>query len=227
MPVQIHNAQGNEARIPADFLATQGGAIKFTGTGGSIEIGEDCHASQINLTIGDGCAVRIGNGCRLGLLSIYLFRDATVTIGGMTGFTRTCSLQCHESYDISIGHGCLFADDTWITVSDMHSVIDLASGERVNPGGPVRIADRVWVGDGAAILKGCSIGTGSVIAARALVSRDVPAQCVAAGVPARVVRTGASWDFRLLPTSVAPPPPAPRKNGWADRLLRMAGLARR
>ncbi|CAM8673196.1 acyltransferase [Sphingobium sp.] len=221
MPVQIRNAPDNDVRIPEDFLANQGGIVTFTGKGGSIEIGADCYAAQINLTIGDGCAVRIGNGCRLGAITIHTVRDSTVSIGDLTGFTWTCNMQCHESFDISIGNGSLFAGGTWITVSDMHSVVDVASGRRINPGGNVQIGDRVWVGDGAAILKGCSIGAGSVIAARALVSKSVPAQCVAAGVPARVVRTGTSWDFRLLPVEVETEEvdPAPRRAGWFRRLL--------
>jgi acetyltransferase-like isoleucine patch superfamily enzyme len=225
MPIQIRNAQDNFVRIPEDFLANHGGAIHFAGKGGSIEIGQDCHATKISLTIGDGCTVRIGNGCRLGALTIYTLHQSTVSIGSSTGFTTTCIMQCHESFDISVGEGCLFAGGTWITVSDMHSVIDVASGRRINPGASVRIADRVWVGDGAAILKGCSIGAGSVIAARALVARDVPTQCVAAGVPARIVRTGASWDYSLSPTSPDPafdamPAPAPRSARWLERLLR-------
>nr|WP_278254292.1 hypothetical protein [Sphingobium sp. BYY-5] len=81
----------------------------------------------------------------------------------------------------------------------MHSVVDLASGQRINPGGHVKISDRVWIGDGAVIMKGTSIGAGSVISARAIVVKDVAANCVAAGVPARIIRTNASWNYQLLP----------------------------
>jgi len=54
--------------------------------------------------------------------------------------------------------------------------------------GDVEIGSDVWIGTGALILSGVSIGHGAVIAARAVVSRNVPPYAIAAGVPARVVR---------------------------------------
>jgi maltose O-acetyltransferase len=53
---------------------------------------------------------------------------------------------------------------------------------------PVEIGDDVWVGTGALILKGVTVGPRSVVAARAVVTADVPADVVVAGNPARVVR---------------------------------------
>ena len=56
-------------------------------------------------------------------------------------------------------------------------------------GRPIRIHDDVWIGANAIILAGVSIGRGAVIGAGAVVTRDVPPGAVAAGVPARVLRT--------------------------------------
>lgn len=53
---------------------------------------------------------------------------------------------------------------------------------------PVIIEDEVWVGTGAIILKGVTIGRGSVIAAGALVIKDVPAYSIVGGVPAKVIK---------------------------------------
>ena len=58
---------------------------------------------------------------------------------------------------------------------------------------PVRIGDRVWVGTRAVVLKGVTIGDGAVVAAGAVVTSDVPAGTVVAGVPARVVGRADSW----------------------------------
>ena len=52
----------------------------------------------------------------------------------------------------------------------------------------MHIEDNVWIGDHATVLKGVTIGRNSVVAARAVVTRDVPANVVVAGNPARVVR---------------------------------------
>jgi acetyltransferase-like isoleucine patch superfamily enzyme len=54
--------------------------------------------------------------------------------------------------------------------------------------GPVIIGDNVWIGDKATILPGVSIGNGAVIAANAVVTKDVPAYSVAAGNPARIIK---------------------------------------
>ena len=54
---------------------------------------------------------------------------------------------------------------------------------------PIRIGDGVWIGGGAIVLAGVSIGDGSVIGAGSVVRRDVPAGVVAAGNPARIIRT--------------------------------------
>src|SRR6266849_3315706 len=53
---------------------------------------------------------------------------------------------------------------------------------------PVRIGDNVWIGNGALIMKGVTIGDRAVVAARSVVTRDVPTDVVVAGVPARVVK---------------------------------------
>lgn len=53
---------------------------------------------------------------------------------------------------------------------------------------PVVIADDVWIGEGAAVLPGVSIGKGAVIGAMSVVTRDVPEFCVAAGSPARLLK---------------------------------------
>ena len=53
---------------------------------------------------------------------------------------------------------------------------------------PVIIGDDVWIGDRVMILPGVEIGRGAVLAAGAVVTRDVPPYAVAAGVPARVIR---------------------------------------
>jgi acetyltransferase-like isoleucine patch superfamily enzyme len=53
--------------------------------------------------------------------------------------------------------------------------------------GPIEIGDNVWIGEGVAILAGVRIGHGSIIGANAVVTRDIPPCCSAAGVPARVL----------------------------------------
>ena len=90
------------------------------------------------------------------------------------------------SDEVTIGNGVMMANGSYVTDSDWHTIHDrTVRDERVLP---VAIGDNVWLGDHATVLKGVSIGANSVVAARAVVTRDVPANVVVAGNPAKVVR---------------------------------------
>ncbi len=88
--------------------------------------------------------------------------------------------------DITIGDNCMFAAGSYITDADWHDLYDRTRSVGVTR--PVTLADNVWVGDGATVCKGVSIGENSVIGAGAVVTSDIPANCVAAGNPAQVVK---------------------------------------
>ena len=77
--------------------------------------------------------------------------------------------------DVSIGRNVLIGQGVTI------------GGRSRRPGVP-RIGDDVYIGAGARILGDLTVGSGSIIAANAVVTTDVPARCIVAGVPARVVR---------------------------------------
>jgi acetyltransferase-like isoleucine patch superfamily enzyme len=90
------------------------------------------------------------------------------------------------SDEILIGDGVMMAHGVYITDSDWHDIYDRT--ERSAKKCPVHIADNVWLGDRCTVLKGVSIGENSVVAACAVVTRDVPANVVVAGNPAKVVK---------------------------------------
>jgi len=64
---------------------------------------------------------------------------------------------------------------------------------------PIFIGENVWIGTGSRIHKGVTIGDNSIIAAHAMVTRDVPANCIVAGNPARVVKENIQDEPRLIP----------------------------
>lgn len=90
------------------------------------------------------------------------------------------------SDEILIGHGVMMAHGVYITDCDWHGIYDRT--KRDEKAHPVHIADNVWLGDRCTVLKGVTIGENSVVAANAVVSRDVPPNVVVAGNPARVVK---------------------------------------
>ena len=104
---------------------------------------------------------------------------------------RDYSLICpgvriSSASQIAIGNSCMLASNVYITDSDWHDTYDrLALGKA----SPIRIEDNVWIGDSAIICKGVTVGENSIIGAGAVVTKSVPSNAIAAGNPARVVKT--------------------------------------
>ena len=88
---------------------------------------------------------------------------------------------------VRAGEGCMFASGVLVTDADWHGIYD--RGLSVGETRPVVIGDNVWIGDGAIVAKGVTIGDNSVVGAGAVVVRDIPADVIAAGNPAVVVRS--------------------------------------
>jgi acetyltransferase-like isoleucine patch superfamily enzyme len=113
-----------------------------------------------------------------------------LVIGDGTFVGHGCAF--HAGRSIRIGRHCLFATGAAVYDLDGHP-LDAArrrAGEPSPPDdiAPVVVGDDVWVGNGAIILKGVTVGDRAVVAARSVVTKDVPPDTVVAGNPARVVK---------------------------------------
>ena len=73
----------------------------------------------------------------------------------------------------------------------------MENGERLNDAKDVSIDDHVWLGNSVVINKGVHIKSGSMIGIGAIVTHDIPANVVAVGIPAKVVRQNISWSEKL------------------------------
>ena len=172
--------------------------LLLRGCNNQVTIAAGVTLSQARITLGDTCSLSVGANCRLAAIEIAAHQDAPLTIGERTEFTWSSRLYLHEPGRIDIGADCLIASETLMMASDMHSIIDLETGKRINPAANIVIFDKVWLGHESTVLKGASIGSGSVIGYRSTVSSAVPENSLAVGSPARVVRTGIRWDPKLL-----------------------------
>ena len=174
------------------------GTLTIRGDRNRVAIGQRASAGNIQVSVGSGCTVDIGDRCHLGSLYIHAAKDAHVSIGSNTTFNGRTRLLLHEKGRITIGAGCLFASEIEVTISDMHSIVDAQSRKRLNPARDVTIEDSVWICQRAIILKGSHIETGSIIGTAALVAGHVPGNSLAIGVPAKVSRSGVTWTHKLL-----------------------------
>ena len=120
-------------------------------------------------------------------INFYLDAErAAVIIGSKTYINRRTEIMCKEK--VEIGENCAISWDVTITDTDYHSINNNKSTS------PVFIEDKVWIGCKSTILKGVRIGKGSVVAANSVVTKDVPPNCLVAGVPARIIQRDIQWS---------------------------------
>ncbi len=192
----IGDCAANEVMAPLGSAGT----INLRGAGSSVRLAADCATSPgFWIDVGSDCSIDIAENCTLHNLFIHCGDRVRIRVGRDSGFSGHCRLLAHEPGSISIGNGCLFGGDVDISVSDMHSIVEVSSGRRLNPPADVEIDDRVWVGQRSLLLKGTTIGVGTVVGAGAVVTSTLPGNSLCVGVPARVVRSGISWHHELLP----------------------------
>ena len=115
-------------------------------------------------------------------------KNATLELGNNVWINSDCRIICSEN--IKIGDGCLISWETQILDSDIHKL----TREEYAMTKPIAIGENVWIGNRTTILKGVHIGSGSVVATGAVVTRDVPERCLVGGVPAKVIRENVSWS---------------------------------
>ncbi len=157
------------------------------GEGVTFEINFPLILGYGSIVLGD--RVRIGGNVAL-IVSYKVNPDPTIVIGNDVYLGYATVLSCADR--IVIGNRVLIAERVTIFDNNNHPLDPQARArnlpvEKENIA-PVIIEDDAWICAGATILRGVSIGHGAIVAARAVVTRDVPSMTVVAGSPARVVK---------------------------------------
>jgi acetyltransferase-like isoleucine patch superfamily enzyme len=150
----------------------------------------------------DGLAF-IGPGC-----SLEVRRGAVIQLGRWSWLGHGCKVRCHEGIvsigaksvlgqectisayqHVSIGRECVIADRVMLIDFD-HGMVEVERPIRLQGiyKRDVRVGNNVWIGYGACILRGITVGDNAVIGTSAVVTKAVPENAVVAGVPARVIR---------------------------------------
>ena len=191
----------NQVDIDASVKLDDGFQIHIKGRDNHLAIGA-------NTVLGSGvielrnnaCSVKIGENCFLNGGFRCRAGDSHIRIGDKTTMMMA-HISLHEAGYITLGDDCMLSGDITMDVSDMHSILDVETGIRLNPPRDILIGDHVWLAQGVRIMKGAQIGQDCIIGSRAMVCGAIPANSLAVGMPARVMRSGVTWDRRRLPLS--------------------------
>ena len=136
--------------------------------------------------------VEIGKRVSTEDLKIYCGKHAVCTVGEGTEIEGAKIYVTDGRVDI--GRDCLFSYDVTIRNHDTHHIFDKDTRKRINFPGNIRVGDHVWLGYGATLLGGASIGSNSVVGTMAVTSASFPGEVVVAGSPAGIVRKGVLWS---------------------------------
>jgi acetyltransferase-like isoleucine patch superfamily enzyme len=130
---------------------------------------------------------------------------------------QECTISAYQR--VRIGEQCVIADRAMFIDFD-HGVVEVERPIRLQGiyKRDVEVGNNVWIGYGACILRGVSVGDNAVVGTNAVVAKDVPANAIVGGVPARIIRMREAprelrWARPVEPdpeawTTMQPPEPA-------------------
>jgi acetyltransferase-like isoleucine patch superfamily enzyme len=131
------------------------------------------------MVVGDGLVIR---SRRFNQVEISVAPQGHLEVGNHVFLNQGVRIAC--TLDVRIGDNALIGDETVILDSDYHGVANSPT-----KAAPVRIESDVWLGTRVIVLRGVTIGRGSVVGAGAVVTRSIPPFVFAAGVPAQVIKS--------------------------------------
>jgi len=141
----------------------------------------------VALEIGPGGRVELGRWSWIGHGTKIRCHEGLVSIGAKTVLGQECTVSAYQH--VSIGRECVIADRVMLIDFD-HGVVEVDRPIRLQGiyKRDVRVGNNVWIGYGACVLRGVTVGDNAIIGTNAVVTKDVPANAIVGGVPARLIR---------------------------------------
>lgn len=193
--MEIVNIDGNH--VDGAALTVGKCKLTFKGIGNKLIFGNKVRLSGVEIVFrGSNAIIEFGDFTRV-TGAFLVESECEIRVGARTKFNKACRLHASEKTNIIIGEKCLFANVKFKT-SDSFALIDLNTGVRVNMASSIVVGDCVWISENTSVDKGASVGSGSIIGAGSVVIDDIPENCLAVGIPARVARTNVTWNEKLI-----------------------------
>ncbi len=141
----------------------------------------------VKLEIDRHAVLRMGRWSWIGHASKIRVHEGEVSIGAKTVMGQECTFSAYRH--VAIGRECIIADRVMMIDFD-HGVVEVERPIRLQGiyKRDVRVGNNVWMGYGACVLRGVSVGDNSILGTNAVVTKDVPANAVVGGVPAHLIR---------------------------------------
>jgi acetyltransferase-like isoleucine patch superfamily enzyme len=158
---------------------------------GKVRIGDDVTVDDLVVLDAKGTTNRgidIGSGVFLGRGTILSCKDGDIALGDHTNLGFHC--EVFSGSTVTVGRHGLFAAYVYL-VGGGHEFerADVAVIEQARGSAGIALGDNVWLGTGAKVLDGVTLGSDVVVGANGVVTSDLPDGAIAAGVPARILRT--------------------------------------
>jgi len=141
----------------------------------------------VKLEIGPHAILRIGRWAWIGHGSKVRVHEGMVSIGAKTVLGQECTISAFQH--VAIGRECILADRVMLIDFD-HGAIEVDRPIRLQGiyKRDVRVGHNVWIGYGACVLRGVTVGDNCIVGTNSVLTKEVPQNAVVAGVPARVIR---------------------------------------
>lgn len=192
------SGEGHQVNIEDALLF--GVRVEISGSGNELTIGKDTRIWGATIQLrGENLRCVIENDCKLRHVVLVVEDTGSRLVVRQSTSGTGCTIIACEGGLVQIGRDCMMSAGSDIRNTDGHSVVALATGERINPAADVLVDDHAWIGLKAQILKGVRMGRHSIAAAGSVVVKDVPANTIVAGIPAKPIRTGITWVRERLP----------------------------
>lgn len=166
--------QRNNQLIIGNNVGLSGCTIIIKGQNNHLLIGDNSRLRNMTIEIvGNNCTVEIGTKCIIG---------------------HGCYLSAKENnINLIIGNDCMLSRNINILTSDGHPI--LQKQVRINPAKNITLGNHVWLADNVTILKGISIGDNSVVGIHSLVTKSIPENSIAVGIPAKIIKKDINWKI--------------------------------